>query len=313
MVRYLILGGTGFIGKNLIKKLLEVENNQIISLSQRINSELISGAKIFSSRVTFHKGNFSSSELDFNELTKGIEVIVHLISTTNPSNGNQNMLAEVGDNVLPTIRLLESCVLNSVKKVVFISSGGTVYGRTDPVPLTEDCRTNPICSYGIQKLTIEKYLALFHHLYGLNYNVIRLSNPYGPHQNPGSGVGAVTTFTYNGVLGKPIHIYGDGTVVRDYIYIDDAIKGIHNIMHYNGKHRIFNLGSGRGHSILEIIAIIENVLNEKFDVHFDQARGIDVPYNVLDVSRYRSVFRNDQFVPISIGIEKLKDYILNRN
>ena len=191
-----------------------------------------------------------------------------------------------------------------VKKVVFISSGGTVYGKEVRCPLNEDTPTNPISSYGLQKVTIEKLLYLYNYMYGLDYRIIRLANPYGPYQRPNGVLGAVTTFTYKALKNEEIMVYGDGTVVRDYIYIDDALRGIKNIVEGKCEHKIFNLGSGYGISINELISCIEKTLSRNLKVIYMESRAVDVPENYLDISRYESYYGKLNPIGLKEGIMK---------
>lgn len=152
------------------------------------------------------------------------------MSTTVPTTSNQHISQELVSNVIFSANLFEACIRCDVKKVVFVSSGGTVYGKEVDCPLKEKTATNPISSYGVQKITIEKLLYLYRYMYGLDYRIIRLANPYGPYQRPNGVLGAVTTFTYKALKGDEITVYGDGSVVRDFIYIDDAIRAIMKIV-----------------------------------------------------------------------------------
>lgn len=306
-MNFLILGAAGFIGSNLANNIgREVENKVKIFDKAQAN---------FSNILYFNNNNFKvvtgdfQSKYDFVTLTKNIDIVYHLVSTTNPSSSNKNMCKEVEDNVITTMKLLDACVYNKTKKIIFISSGGTVYGKNYGSPFKESDETYPVCSYGIQKLTIEKYLNLYHHQYGLDYGIVRLSNPYGPCQKPNSGLGAITTFTYKVLFDEPIQIYGDGSAIRDYIYIDDAIQGILNITSYTGKYKIFNLGCGIGYSLIEVIEKIENILGKKAIINFTDERKVDVPYSVLDISRYNSTFRHINRTLLSDGISKLACYL----
>ena len=311
-MRYLILGSTGFIGSNLVNALGRVAGNKIKIFNRaKAHADL-------SNNVYFNNDNFEvitgdfKPDYDFVKLTENIDIVYHLISTTNPSLSNKDMCKEVEDNVITTIKLLDACVQNKIKKIIFISSGGTVYGKNYGVPFKESDETYPICSYGIQKLAIEKYLNLYYYLYGLDYGIVRLSNPYGPYQQPNSGLGAITTFTYRVIFDEPIQIYGDGSAVRDYIYIDDAIQGILNITSYDGKYKLFNLGCGIGYSLIEVIEKIEIVLGKKAIINFMEDRKADVKYSALDISRYNSTFRNINRTSLCDGIIKLANYLIER-
>ena len=141
-------------------------------------------------------------------------------------------------------------------------------------------------------------------MYGLDYKIIRLSNPYGPYQNPNGVQGAVTTFVYRVLKGEPIDVYGDGSVIRDYIYIEDAINGIINIANSQCEVQTFNLGTGKGYSIKELITTIEQTLSKKAHVLYTGVRKVDVPVNILDIEKYRTYISNEPFLDLSDGIAK---------
>ena len=177
------------------------------------------------------------------------------------------------------------------------------------MPISEECNTNPISSYGVQKLTIEKLLYLYHYLHGLDYRVIRLANPYGPFQRPNGVLGAITTFTYKALIKEPITVYGDGNVVRDFIYIDDAIEAIVKIASTDTKHKIFNLGSGKGVSINDVIKNIKEALDIEITVNYIDGRKVDVPINYLDMKRYNECFESIELTSLHAGIQKTSEYL----
>ena len=300
----IILGASGFIGQNLARSLAE-SDRELCLFDLRCNPVLED--IIDEKKITFVQGTFSA-DYDFENLTENVDTVYHFISTTVPSTDIEYG-DEIVQNVNATIKLLDACVKNEVKKIVFISSGGTVYGMSNGVPFREGEDTNPICSYGIQKLSIEKYIQLYERQHGLDYRIIRLANPYGPGQNPNGNLGAVTKFAYNVINGKEITIFGDGGVVRDYIFIGDAIKGIRNITDYNGKYKLFNLGNGRGFSLNEIIDVVEKVSEKKAKIIYEKHRKIDLDYSVLDISRYLSVFTNTKMTDLEAGILKLIEFL----
>ena len=260
-MKILLLGAAGFIGTNLTIELAKRTEDEI-TLVDRSKS-------FFKPIVSMNLKNVRSLEadltvdMDFDSILKGQEVVYHLVSTTVPTTSNQHISQELISNVVFSANLFEACIRCGVKKVVFISSGGTVYGKEVGCPLKEKTATNPISSYGVQKITIEKLLYLYRYMYGLDYRIIRLANPYGPYQRPNGVLGAVTTFTYKALKGDEIAVYGDGSVVRDFIYIDDAIRAIMKIVEGENKHRIFNLGCGYGTSIKQVLETIEKALGIK--------------------------------------------------
>ena len=293
------------MGTHLSNRLLNEENN-VVTVFDREQGNY-SNIKAIYDNLYVIKGDFDA-EYDFHNLLEGQDVVYHLVSTTAPSTSNINMIEEIEENIIPTIKLLEACVDMRIKKIIFLSSGGTVYGGKKNLPLKEDDVKTPICSYGIQKLMIEKYIQLYHHMYGLDYRIVRLSNPYGLFQNPKGKVGAVTTFLWKMMHNERITIYGDGSIIRDYIYVDDAIDGILSIMKQVSDKKVFNLGSGIGYSLNDVVAEAEKVLGKKAEVFYEQKRKTDVAYNVLDISRYVEVTGERPRTGLYEGMKKMASF-----
>lgn len=303
----LILGASGFIGTNLVAHLLR-EGGHHLHLFDRLPGPYHKQQET-SLPVSCHLGECLPG-YDYKSLTQGMDLVFHLASTTHPGNSNLYIDEELQNNVITATQLLAACAESRVKKVVFLSSGGTVYGKAPQLPIPEDAPTNPITSYGLQKLAIEKLLYLYHHLHGLDYRIIRLANPYGPHQNPFGGQGVVTCFTYKAIRQEPVQMFGDGSVVRDYIYIDDAIQGILRIAKYGGEEKLFNLGSGQGHSLMDIIQAVEDVTGQPLAIQLFPARNVDVPVNILDISRYRNAIGLEpSVITLKEGIQKTAEFL----
>ncbi len=287
-MNYILFGAAGFIGINLAIELSKDSENKITLVDQK--EEFFASVKALNLPNTQIVISSLNIETNFDQLLKNQDVVFHLVSTTVPTTSNLRVAEEISFNIMFSVNLLESCVQNKIKKVVFLSSGGTVYGTEDTCPIPETAPTNPITAYGIQKLTIEKLLYLYHSMYGLEYRIIRLSNPYGPYQRPNGILGAVTSFTYKAINNEPINVYGDGSVVRDFIYIDDAIKAIIKITKGNSRYKLFNLGSGHGTSIREVLDTISIALNKKLIIKYNDGRSVDVPKNYLNISRYEAEY-----------------------
>lgn len=308
-MKHLILGAAGFIGTNLAIQLSKQEDVDLILVDQK--KEYFKKLEELQLRNTELRIQPFSNNMDFDSLLAGVDVLYHLVSTSIPANSNQQVPQELMSNVVFTSLLLEACVRHKISKIVFISSGGTVYGKEACCPLNEETPTYPINSYGVQKITIEKLLYLYHHMYNLDYRVIRLSNPYGPYQRPNGILGAVTTFTERALKDEPIVIYGDGSVVRDFIYIDDAIRAIITIARDDAKHKTYNVGSGYGLSIQELVDIVQSVLKRKSMIEYKQGRTVDVPVNYLDISRYENEFGQLVFCSIEEGIKRTASFLEN--
>lgn len=302
----LILGAAGFIGTNLLIQLAQNENDKITLVDKSLEYFF------YVQKLQFKNVEIKQSLLNEKEnfsILKDQDIVYHLVSTNVPTTSNQHISQDIEANVLFSSHLFDACVKQGVKKVVFISSGGTVYGKEAKCPLSEDMPTNPITSYGVQKITIEKLLYLYNYMYGLDYRVIRLANPYGPYQRPNGVLGAVTTFIYKALLGNEVQVYGDGSVVRDFIYIDDAIRAIVNIVNGQNKHHTFNIGSGYGTSINEVLIAIEHSLNIKMNIVYKEARSVDVPVNYLDISRYEKYYGSLNPITLEEGIKRTADFM----
>lgn len=277
----LVLGGNGFIGSHLVDLLLREGHGVRIydRADDRFRSRL--------ARVEYIYGELGNQGLIRAALTD-VDVVFHLVSTTIPGTSNADPAFDVQSNVVDTIRVLEECVDAKVKRFVFTSSGGTVYGIPRTVPIPESHPLNPICSYGVTKLAIEKYLALFGYLYGLEYAILRPSNAYGERQNPFGQQGVIGVFLGKIVRQEPIIIWGDGSVTRDFVYARDLAAAIYQAAIYDGfEERIFNIGSGSGVSINEILETLSAIIGQDLDIRYTEARQFDVPVNVLDISLAR--------------------------
>ncbi|CAN5481607.1 NAD-dependent epimerase/dehydratase family protein [soil metagenome] len=280
-MKSLVIGGNGFIGTNLVDGLLS--KGHAVKVFDRYPSRF----REANPAVEYVVGDLGNHG-EVADVVQGVDFVFHLAYTSLPHTSNEDPVYDIRSNVVDTVQMLQQCSTAAVRKVVFVSSGGTVYGIPKNTPIGEDDATDPICSYGITKLAIEKYLHLFHRLHGLDYVVARISNPYGEQQNPDAKQGAVTVFLGNLKRGNPITIWGDGEVVRDYIYIGDAVQALVKSAEYQpgaNQHRVFNIGAGRGYSLNQLIAAMRGVVGREIDVRYTPGRVEDVPSNVLDIGR----------------------------
>lgn len=305
-VKCLILGANGFIGRNIVEAMDESEYDLILFDKEPVGY-LQNDFQRKNKRHCILHDTFSMNT-NFKALTQGVDIVYHLISTTLPNNSNVNIGDGLMNNVVATSLLLDACVDNNVKKVIFLSSGGTVYGTSSCMPLNENSNNNPITGYGLQKITIEKLLYVYWYIYGLDYRIIRLSNPYGKYQKPNGVQGVITTFVYKIMHNEEVCVYGDGSVIRDYIYIDDAVQAIQKIANYQGENRLFNVGSGKGYSVNEVISIIEAVVGKKAKVIYNSNRKSDVLVNILDIRRYEECLGKIINIALDEGIRKTYQY-----
>ncbi len=276
----LVLGGAGFVGSSLVKNLL-AQSVPVRVLSRSYHDPL-------DSLVDYRVGCLTDSDV-LHSCLEGIDICYHLVSATVPATSNQDVLFDLDANLRTTVFLLKACVESGVRKVVFASSGGTVYGSATSWPVSEEQPLRPISAYGLSKVASEMYLELFRNLHSLEYGVARLSNPYGPHQSLSRGQGVVPIFLDKVARGEAISIWGDGSVIRDYILVDDAVDAMIKIGANKSSDRIFNVGSGVGVSLNELISTIEIVVGKKAKVEYFSSRPSDVPINVLDCNKINNV------------------------
>lgn len=287
----LILGGQGFIGRNLVA---ELSGYHRLLVFDRGEDARQSGA-------AFIQGDFTKPEDLEKAFQQGkIDLVIHLVSSTIPSSGEP--VYDIESNLISTIRLLELMKKYEVPKILFVSSGGTVYGRVEEKAAVDELHpTNPISSHGIVKLAIEKYLQLYQHLHDIKYLIVRFSNPYGEfHTSEKQGLINVTLKKI--LAGKPVKIWGNGAIVRDYIYIKDCAAIVRQLIEKELSNEVINVGSGTGYSVNEVLAFIKQEVGD-FPVTRSEARNFDVPRVVLDNRKLRSII-DFPFTDIRQGIRR---------
>lgn len=307
-MKCLVLGGGGFIGSHLCDALLS--NGHDVYIYQRNAPEKVIGSSPLLNKPKIVLGNFSTQS-DFGPIVDGMDVIFHLISTTVPKQSNEDIIFDLMSNVTPTLRLLEAAKVANVQKIIYASSGGTVYGVPERLPIDEEHVKRPTSAYGIHKIMVEKYLDLYKQLYGLDYSVMRISNPYGEGQRATKGQGVIAAFLERVFNGQPIEIWGDGSTVRDYLHVSDVAQAALRLMEYKGSHSVFNVGSGKGISLRMLVSLIEVSLGETLDVRYLPGRSFDVSANVLDITRAREELGWLPLVDIQTGLHRTVDYFLN--
>lgn len=281
--RCLVLGGCGFLGSVVVRHLVGQGWHVRV-----LDKEGVDTARLFSVLPSLEMmyGDFMNGG-DLERALEGMPTVLHFIGTTIPQSSMNDIHFDIETNLLPTIRLLELMRTRPRQRLVYASSGGTVYGiAPQPTPLKENSLTDPISSYGISKLSIEKYIRLFGYNYGLPYSILRFANPYGASQQTTRPQGAVGVFLHKIMQDEEISIWGDGSVIRDYIYEEDVALAVEAVLDAADKSSgIYNVGTGKGTSLNELLEIIRRVSGREGRVCHDPSRSFDVPYNVLDISK----------------------------
>jgi len=200
-------------------------------------------------------------------------------------------------------------VEQKIPKIIFISSGGTVYGNPMYLPIDEKHPTDPLVSYGITKLAIEKYLQLYSHLYGIRAITLRVANPYGERQRIETAQGAIGVFLHHALKGLPVEIWGDGSITRDYIHVSDVAEAFVRAVEYSDAKSCFNISSGAGTSLNELIGMLENVLGKRVEIRYLPGRPFDVPVSILSNDLARDELEWAPSISMRDGIARTADWM----
>ena len=304
-MKIIIFGGGGFIGSTIADRLLLDDHELRIFERPRV-APYRKFAE--SERVEWIAGDLSSTH-DVSDAIRGVDVVLHLVSTTLPKNSNDDPIYDVQSNLVATLQMLNAMVAHNVRKIVFISSGGTVYGNPIYLPVDEKHPTDPLVSYGITKLAIEKYLQMYSHLHGIRAITLRVANPYGERQRIETAQGAVGVFLHHAIKGLPIEIWGDGSVTRDYIHVSDVAEAFVRAVKYSGAKSCFNISSGVGTSLNELIGMLEDVLGKSIEIRYLPSRPFDVPVSVLNNDLARNELEWAPSISMRGGIARVAEWM----
>lgn len=299
--KVLILGGTGFLGSNLCRY-LQGRGYEIYCFGLRY-------PLYRQNNVRYIRGDFFKDE-DLEEAVRDKDCIIHAISTVQPGNSNEKYMQGYEKDLIQTIKLCDMLVGRNVK-MIFISSGGTVYGNHMEQPLDERILPQPINHYGNIKLSIENAMRTFNYQTGTKFMIARVSNPYGRGQDFHKGVGFIDASLKNTLMGIPVEIWGDGENVRDFVYVDDVCEMFECLIEYQGKEDTFNVCSGKGASQNRVIEIMRQ-MGLRPDVIYKEKRSVDVRRIVLSNQRISKIWKKKP-VELEQGIERYRKYLEGEN
>lgn len=297
----LVLGGGGFVGSHLCGALLGAGYGvRAFGTARRGwgNLDHLGG------RVERVQGDVADADA-VRGAAAGCEVAIHVAGATLPADSAATAARDVG----PAMRFWPAAGQLGLRHLVLISSGGTIYGRAERLPVAEDHPTRPISPYGELKRTLEMLLALEARAQGLPWTILRLANVYGERQSPDGTQGAVAVFLGRVLAGRPIEIFGEGDLVRDYVHADDVGRALLSALEAVEPERIFNVGTGVGTSLVELAAAIGRVTGRAVEIERRPARPVDVPANVLDASRLRRATGWKPEVDLEAGIRRTAAWI----
>lgn len=298
--RCLIVGANGFIGSHLVDEL--AGRGYKIRAFDRYNRQAqfkpLENVELF-------KADFFDDQMLSKALEK-VDYVFHLFSGTTPFTSDTNPYADIIQNVLRSVQLMEMAVKASVKKVVFVSSGGAVYGQiAEERAAKETDAPNPVSPYGIGKLATENYLAYFKLKHNLDYIVYRLTNPYGPRQITNNNQGVIPAFLQKVKSGETLTIYGDGTNSRDFIYIQDATKMIADSFSKPAKYSTYNIGNGQQTDLNTIIKTLEKITGSKAKLRYEPAPKTFLHKTIVSVDRFKREFGSTQATDLEPGLRSM--------
>ena len=299
MKKILFIGGAGFIGSNLIKELENGKYEIYVCEPEGANIKRIENHAL---RI-YHSSIHNTENIKKIIYQHGIDIVVHLVSTLIPGSSYEDYKNEYKNVIFPSIELMELCAKKKIRFVYF-SSGGTIYGnRNDVLPFIETDPMKPISFYGWSKQMMENSILFMHRTKGLDYLIVRPSNPYGHGQNLFGKQGLVAVAIGKILKGEPVEVWGDGSAVRDYIYIDDLAKVFSQLIEKDVKNTTLNIGAGRGYSVNDVLAFLKIVSGKDFKIEYKNPRPVDVSNMVLDISNLKQ-YVDIEFTPFMEGIKK---------
>ena len=302
-MRILVTGGAGFIGSNVVDRFIE-SGHEV-----GVFDDLSSGFKEFvNPKAKFYPGDLADVAAveaciaDFRP-----EIVDHHAAQIDVRKSVSDPVFDARVNVLGSIGLLQACTRHGVRKVVYASTGGALYGEGRELPATEDHPVNPEAPYGASKHTVEHYLYIWKLLHGLDFTVLRYPNVFGPRQNPHGEAGVNAIFIGLMLEGKRPRIFGDGNAVRDYLFVSDVVAA--NVLALEkGSGEMLNIGTGVGTSVNDIVRELQTILGFKEDAIHEGPRAGEIQRIYLDASRAKQVLGWTPTVSFAEGLRRTVEW-----
>jgi UDP-glucose 4-epimerase len=303
-MRLVVLGGTGFIGSHVVDHLLAA-GHSVCAVSRQPEAPRAQSGGI----DYLHLDLRQRAALDaLVPAIEGADAVLHMVSTTLPGTGDLDPRTDVADNLVSLVGVMELMLSLGNRRLIYLSSGGTVYGLPTTVPIPEDHPLRPINSYGIVKVAAESYVGLFARTKGLSPVILRPSNPYGDRQGRAGSQGLVNTLLRRAQSGEAIEVWGDGTVVRDYLHVQDLARLV-VLAAESSAEGTFNAGSGVGTSVREMIDLAASVTGHQLETVYRPGRSVDVPVSILDRSAAQATFGWSPRIDLREGVARTWDWL----
>lgn len=292
------MGANGFIGSHVVDALI-AQGHHVVGFDRYSTEPSFASAHA----VEIVVGDFLNRD-DLAKAVRNVDVVFHFLSTSTPATAEEDPSFDVRTNIAPSVDLLRLCVSAGVARVYFASSGGAIYGNLDKELCAEEDTPQPLSPYAIGKLAIENYLNYFHVKHGLDSVALRISNPYGPRQHARSAQGLIPIVLRSIKAGVPVTQFGDGSMVRDYLYVEDLAEMVVRTVSSTPRERKYNLGSGIGHSVTDVFENIRHVVGADFEVEVKPTPSTFVHRSVLDTRRFRNEFGQPELTQLREGIAR---------
>ena len=306
-MKILVTGGAGFIGSNIVDELVEKKHKVVI-----VDNLATGNIKNVNKKAKFYKVSVCDKK-KINEIFKKekIDIVIHHAAQLDVRKSVADPCFDADVNIKGTLNILEACKNTKVKKIIFASSGGTIYGECGSKAPDEKSFANPLSPYGVAKLSVEHYIKAYNALYGLKYTILRYANVYGPRQDVNGEAGVVAIFIGKMTANKEVFVFGDGKQLRDYVYVKDVVSA--NIKALTkGNNEIINIGTQKTFSVNQLVKELSLIINYKNKPIFKPKRNGELFKSFLNISKAKKVLGWQPKVDIVKGLKNTVEYFLNK-
>ncbi len=304
--KILVTGGAGFIGSNIVDELIVKKHTVVI-----VDNLATGNIKNINKKAKFYKVSIcDKKEIDTIFRKEKFDIVIHLAAQLDVRKSVLDPCFDADVNIKGTLNILEACKDTKVKKIIFSSSGGTIYGECGLKAPDEQSFANPLSPYGVAKLSVEHYIKAYSALYGLKYTILRYANVYGPRQDANGEAGVIAIFIGRMTENKEVFVFGDGKQLRDYVYVKDVVDA--NIKSLTkGNNEVINIGTHKTFSVNQLVKELSKIINYKQKAVYKPKRSGELFKSFLNISKAKKVLGWEPKVDIIKGLKNTVDYFIN--